>query len=146
VTETHVLLQRAEMDDFWALPGGHVEIGETAAEALQRELLEEIEAAVQVGRLLWVVENFFSYAKQAHHEIGLYFQVFFAPGDPLLQAESFYGVETAEPLIGHPFRLEFRWFPRQVEVLTRLPVLPAFLQEGLVNLPAFPNLILERDA
>ena len=97
------------------------------------------------GRLLWVVENFFDYAQQTHHEIGLYFLVTFAPGEPILQTESFFGLEETEPLIGHPFQLEFRWHLRKAQVLSQLPVLPVFLQQGLVTLPDIPIHIIERD-
>lgn len=73
-----ILLHKAEAWDFWALPGGRVEIGETAAEAIRRELYEEMETQVHVGRLLWVVENFFE-LRSANHELGLYFEVFLPP-------------------------------------------------------------------
>ncbi len=71
-----VLLHRAAGEDFWALPGGRIQVGETAA---------EIGAEVEVGRLLWVIENFFSHtpldqhdreaARLAHHEVGLYLEM-----------------------------------------------------------------------
>lgn len=35
--------------DFWHLPGGHVELGETTAEAVKREILEELSLALRVG-------------------------------------------------------------------------------------------------
>lgn len=56
-----VLVHRPERDDFWTLPGGRGELLEPARDTLAREMLEEIGAEVQVGRLVWVVENFFQY-------------------------------------------------------------------------------------
>jgi len=37
---------------LWSIPGGRIEPGETDAEALVREMLEETSLTVQVGRLL----------------------------------------------------------------------------------------------
>jgi len=41
---------------MWDLPGGHVESGETAAECIVREMLEEIEVNVEGCRLFKVYE------------------------------------------------------------------------------------------
>ena len=42
---------------LWSIPGGRIEPGETDAEALVREMLEETSLAVQVGRLLGQVRR-----------------------------------------------------------------------------------------
>ena len=42
---------------FWSIPGGRIEPGETDAEALVREMLEETSLTVQVGRLLGRVQR-----------------------------------------------------------------------------------------
>ncbi len=54
-----VLLHRADDEPFWTLPGGRAEMLETAEQTLKREMREELNADVQVGKLLWVIENFF---------------------------------------------------------------------------------------
>jgi ADP-ribose pyrophosphatase YjhB (NUDIX family) len=133
VTASHVLLHRAVMDSFWSLPGGHVEWGETAASALQREIAEETGLEVATGSLLWVVENFFTYNGARHHEIGLYFCLHL-PEKALDPAWTMLGEELEEPMVGHPFHLEFRWFPRQEPLLAALPLLPAFLPAALAGL------------
>lgn len=56
-----VLLHRLANDAFWALPGGRVEMGETAEAAVRREMREELATEVQVAGLLAVVENLFRY-------------------------------------------------------------------------------------
>lgn len=49
--------QSHEGKDIWMVPGGAIEAGENAAEAAAREVLEETGLEVQVGRLLWHVEE-----------------------------------------------------------------------------------------
>jgi ADP-ribose pyrophosphatase YjhB (NUDIX family) len=68
-----VLLHRGAEDDFWTLPGGTVEPGERSDEALSREIEEEIRISdAHAVRLLWMVENRFTYLGRRVHEIGFY--------------------------------------------------------------------------
>ncbi len=67
----HVLMHRPDRDEYWSLPGGRVEAGEDAVTAVAREMRDELGIAVTVGRLLWVVENFFASGGRPYHEIGL---------------------------------------------------------------------------
>lgn len=45
-----------EFQGKWEFPGGKVEEGETAAEALKREIMEELNVTVEVGELFETVE------------------------------------------------------------------------------------------
>jgi len=120
-----VLLHRAEGDAFWALPGGGIEAGESAGEALVREMQEELGLAVVPGALACVVENFFTYAGTAYHETGLYLQVHPQPASLLEQSPGPYeGVEGGR-------RLEFAWF--ELSALAGLDLRPPFLREALAR-------------
>lgn len=70
-----VLLARSRDKGYLALPGGHVEFDESAAAALEREILEETGERVEVGNLALVTENAYATRKRRHHEINLVFHV-----------------------------------------------------------------------
>ena len=45
-----------EFKDWWEFPGGKIECGECAKDALVREIREELDAKISVGELLETVE------------------------------------------------------------------------------------------
>ena len=45
-----------EFKDGWEFPGGKIEAGETAEEAIVREIKEELDADIKVGELIDTVE------------------------------------------------------------------------------------------
>ena len=57
------------------LPGGHVEFGEPAAEAVVRELAEELGMKVTAGRFHGAIESSFVQAGERHHELTLFFEM-----------------------------------------------------------------------
>ena len=57
--------------DFWAPPGGGLEFGQSAHDALSREFLEETSVVAKPGRLLFTCE----FIKPPLHAIELFFDV-----------------------------------------------------------------------
>jgi 8-oxo-dGTP diphosphatase len=52
-----VLLTRARGHRNTFLPGGHIEFGESAKDALKREVLEELGIACEIGKFIGIVEH-----------------------------------------------------------------------------------------
>jgi ADP-ribose pyrophosphatase YjhB (NUDIX family) len=127
----HVLCQSAGEEGFWFLPGGRAEVGEPARVTLLREMQEELGEAVQLERLLYVVENFFTDAHDAWHELGLYF-LLSAPADSFLS----HHLETFTRLDEVGNSLRFDWLP--IARLEAFALYPPFFQKALQDLPAYP--------
>lgn len=86
VVDGRILLCRAKGGGSSYLPGGHVEFGETAREALVREIREEMGVDAEAGRFLGVVENSFLQHGNPHSEINLVFELKFG-GVPAAEAK-----------------------------------------------------------
>ena len=135
--DDEVLLHRAVTDDFWALPGGRAELLEPAETTLRREMREELGVEVWVERLLWVVENFFTFRGADHHELALYFLIGLPPDSlPATARHPFRGDEESLELI-------FEWHPRAT--LDHVRLYPTFLREALRSLPATPVHVVHTD-
>ncbi len=68
-----VLVQKDNNE--YALPGGHVKIGETAEETIVREFLEETGLNIKCQRMIWVDESLWSYNSKNVHSVEFYFLV-----------------------------------------------------------------------
>jgi len=62
-------------EEYWVLPGGHVEKRETLAQALEREFLEETRLSVETGDLLFVNDFIRRKPDPKRHVINLRFEV-----------------------------------------------------------------------
>ncbi len=119
----HVLLHKEDREDFWSLPGGRGEWFEHSIDTLKREMIEEIGVEVEVGPLLWVVENFYTYDSQKRHELALYYRMILPEECRYINAAGpFAGVEEGVPLT-------FRWF--HLDEIEGLTLYPSFLPEML---------------
>ncbi|MGM9988792.1 MAG: NUDIX hydrolase [Bacillaceae bacterium] len=135
IKNNHVLLHKNVNDQFWALPGGRVAINEESKESVKREYKEELGIDVEVTRLLWIVENFFTYNNDDFHELGFYYLLKLENGESFFKEDSFYGLE-GEHLI-------YKWF--SVDELENVLVYPEFLKQGLNDLPVHTEQIIVRD-
>jgi 8-oxo-dGTP pyrophosphatase MutT (NUDIX family) len=129
----HVLVHRAVHEPFWTFPGGGAEIGETSEQTLVREMVEELGVQVRVGRLLWMVENFFRYEGRDWHELGLYYLMEIPPTFPFASGPIIHRVIDGDS------ELEFKWVPATVQSLQALDIPPYFIADHIDNLPEAPR-------
>lgn len=66
-----VLVQCDADESFYRFPGGGIEFGETAEEAIKRELIEEFDLQVQVVNLAVVNESIVEYDGKQRHDCTL---------------------------------------------------------------------------
>ena len=73
IVDGKVLTVKIANNDFYCLPGGHVELFENTKDAILREFKEETGIDTKIDRLTYVCENFFNGNLGKMHELGFYY-------------------------------------------------------------------------
>ena len=75
IYDGRILAMHDGRSPFYYLPGGRVQMGETAEGAVVREMKEELGVTAKVVRPLWLNQAFFNedVSKINYHELCLYF-------------------------------------------------------------------------
>lgn len=128
ITDGKILAMHDERSPYYYLPGGRVEIGETAENAVIREVQEELGVTSAIVRPLWLNQAFFKedVDNLHYHELCIYFLMNISDTDLLSRGEAFTVKEgnrthTFEWLDFH--RLKDAYF------------YPLFLKKDIFNLP-----------
>lgn len=75
IKDRKILVCQTSGRDYYFLPGGHIEFGETMQDALRRELLEEMGARIIRAQFIGGIENLFEQDGEKKHEVSFVFQV-----------------------------------------------------------------------
>lgn len=136
INKGRVLIHRLAKDDFYAFPGGRVEMFETTEETLVREIQEELGIDVRIDRLVWICENFFVYEEKKYHELCFYYlienldEALFEKGDKFVVFEG-----TKE--------YEFKWV--NVKTVENEVLYPETIRDRLNNIPETMESIIDID-
>lgn len=133
VRDGKVLVQRDGVE--YALPGGHVQIGETTVEGLVREYKEETGADIQVGRLLWTEECIWTWNGKLMHDLAFYYRIELCSSDSLPDTGEFVPQKDNG-------RIVLGWLP--MKQLAGLEIYPDFIKEQIFHLDAPPRHFITR--
>lgn len=87
-----ILAMRDEGVPYFYLPGGRVKLGETAEQAVIREITEELNITGKIIRPLWLNQAFFKEELNGmhYHELCIYFLVDISHTDLLYKGNKFF--------------------------------------------------------
>lgn len=128
ISDERILAIHDERSPYFYLPGGRVKMGETAEQAVIREVKEELDIDIKISRPLWLNQAFFNedVDKLDYHEICVYFLMDISESDILTRGNKF---TLTEGIHAHTFewlefdRLKYEYF------------YPIFLKENIFHLP-----------
>lgn len=129
-----VLFATNESESYYYSIGGGIHLGETAEQAVVREVFEETGISYEIDRLAFVQENFFKrndgmLTGLSCHEITFYF-LMKSRGTQELKSDSY----------TQGFKEKMEWLP--VDKLHEYEAYPMFFREKLKNIPLHVEHIL----
>lgn len=128
ISDGKILAMQDERSPYYYLPGGRVMLGETAEEAVIREVQEELGITPKIVRPLWLNQAFFTedIDNLHYHELCIYFLMNIEDTDLLTRGKQFTSNEGNRT---HAFEwLEF-------DRLKDEYFYPLFLKKDIFNLP-----------
>ena len=123
-----ILAMHDERSPFFYLPGGRVTMGETAEQAVIREVQEELGITPKIIRALWLNQAFFTEDVDhlRYHELCIYFLMDVSETDLLSRGNTFSKMEG-----NHTHRFEWLEFDRLKDEY----FYPLFLKKEIFDLP-----------
>ena len=128
IHDNEILAMHDDRSPYYYLPGGRVKMGETAEDAVKRELFEELGISAKIVRPLWLDQAFFNedVDKLDYHELCIYFLIDIKCTDLLSKGKTFSSKEGKRTHV-------FKWL--SFESLKTEYFYPKFLKTEIYKLP-----------
>lgn len=128
IIDDKILAMRDERSPYFYLPGGRVKMGETAEDAIIREIREELDITPKIVRPLWLNQAFFTedVDNLNYHELCIYFLIDISGTSLLLKGDKFTLYEGKHTHI-------FEWL--EFDKLKSEYFYPLFLKKEIFYLP-----------
>ncbi len=128
ISDGKILAMHDERSPYFYLPGGRVKMGETAEDAVIREVREELGIIAKIARPLWLNQAFFTEDVDhlRYHELCIYFLMDISETDLLERGNEFTVNEGKKTHI-------FEWL--DFDQLKEEYFYPLFLKKEIFNLP-----------
>ena len=131
ISDNRILAMHDERSPYFYLPGGRVAMGETAEQAVIREMQEELGATLKIIHPVWLNQAFFTETEDVdnlfYHELCIYFLMDISGTDLLNNGDKFTKIEGK-----HTHEFEWLEFSRLKDEY----FYPLFLKEEIFNLPS----------
>ena len=128
ISDGKILAMHDERSPYFYLPGGRVKMGETAEDAVIREVRKELGVIAKIARPLWLNQAFFTEDVDhlRYHELCIYFLMDISETDLLERGNEFTVNEGKRTHI-------FEWL--DFDQLKEEYFYPLFLKKEIFNLP-----------
>ena len=125
VKDNKILVQRDKDGNEYALPGGHVKIGETLEAGLIRETMEEMGVQIECKKLLWSEECFWEWNGRQAHNISFYYLIELCDGFEIPDTGEFVSQkDNCNVVLG--------WMP--IDQIQNVTIYPEFIKKEIYHL------------
>ena len=107
ISDNRILAMHDERSPYFYLPGGRVQMGETAEHAVVREVEEELNITPQIIRPLWLNQSFFKEEVDNldYHEICIYYLMNISATGLLERVKSLHSMKESINMTSNGLRL-----------------------------------------
>ncbi len=125
VKNNKILVQREKEGNEYALPGGHIKIGETLEDGLFREYKEETGIDIKIKHMLWSEECFWEWGSRLAHNISFYF---------LIEESDGFEIPDVGEFVSHKDNCNVVIGWMDIDQIQNIVIYPEFLKNEIYNL------------